>query len=216
MVKSEKSADSANNETVKKSVPEDPEDIFLDKIRRPKEHRVALTVTPTHIGIGIPNDQVAFIVIDDDAFRFECLTFRFKLTKPDQLCVVVADSAAEKELAGKVMNTTLHVGLTRSGAIFILPQYGPHPITGMRNQWHQAMDDVIARAQKGPIFCKAVSAGVGYETSSPVDATTAVMPTLPPHMPMKKILYLAFGQRILESLDHPIMIALRSGQQQQG
>ena len=184
----------------------------MDDLKRKKERIMSSRVTPTTIGVGIPNAQVVFQIIDDPAFRLEVLLFKFKLAKQESTCIVIEDSPAAEYLYGKLMNATLHVGICRSGHMFIYPVIEADPVTGDRHQWHAARDQVVRQGQLGPISVSAdKQGGIGYLITQPDDAETIVMPTVPAHIDMMFLINAAFAGKIINEMDHPIIKALKAG-----
>jgi hypothetical protein len=184
----------------------------MEDLKRKKDRILSSRVTHTTIGVGIPNAQVVFQIIDDPAFRLAVLLFKFKLAKQESICIVIEDSPSAEYLYGKLMNATLHVGICRSGHMFIYPVIEADPVTGDRHQWHAARDEVVRLGKLGPISVSAdKQGGVGYLVTAPEGAEMIVMPTIPPHINMMYLINAAFAGKILKELDHPIIKALQAG-----
>ena len=107
--------------------------------------------------------------------------------------------------AVEVVPATLFTAINRQGALFVWPVKLPRP-DGRQLEWHRSAAEAAERAMKRWLRVTANQSISAYEM-------TAAIAELPepvwPNYPFEEILRIAFRDRIVNSLDHPLVRRLR-------
>jgi hypothetical protein len=108
-------------------------------------------------------------------------------------------------LADEVKVVRLHLAISRGGAVFFWPVPLPPP-DGRRNPWHEAAERAALEARRRWVRVKANMAAGTYDVD--VAAAEIGEPAWP-DLPMSELLRLAFGERVIAGIDHPVVRRLR-------
>jgi hypothetical protein len=108
-------------------------------------------------------------------------------------------------LADEVKLVRLHLAVSRGGGVFFWPVPLPGP-DGRRNPWHEAAERAALEAASEWVRLKANRDAGTYDVDV---AAAAIGEPEWPDLPMKELLRLAFGERMITSLDHPVVRRLR-------
>ena len=148
-----------------------------------------------------PKRQEFVRVHPDDTYRLE--TAVIELAEERETYLVVP--ALLEALADEVKLVRLHLAIPRGGGPFFWPVPLPGP-DGRRNPWHEAAERAALEATRRWVRVKANMAAGSYDVD--VAAAEIGEPEWP-ELPMGALLKLAFGERMIASLDHPVVKRLR-------
>ena len=109
------------------------------------------------------------------------------------------------ELPGETVNKTVFTAINRQGVIFLWPVRLPAP-DGRPNEWHRSAREAAEMAMTQWLRMKANMSLGAYE----IAVATGDMgdPTWPEHS-FQDLVRIAFRDRIIASLDHPVIKRLR-------
>ena len=173
---------------------------------------VALRVSPNFETVAVkrvivavpvrkPKRQEFVRVHPDERYRLE--TAVIELAEERETYLVVP--ALLEALADEVKLVRLHLAVTRGGGPFFWPVPLPGP-DGRRNPWHEAAERAAVEATRQWVRLKANMAAGAYDVDV---AAAAIGEPEWPELPMKELLKLAFGERMITSIDHPVVKRLR-------
>ena len=113
--------------------------------------------------------------------------------------------AIVEALADEVKLVRLHLTVTRGGGVFLWPVPLPGP-DGRRNPWHDAAERAALEATRRWVRVKPNMGAGTYD----VDAAAAEIAEPEwPDLEMRELLRLAFGERLIADLEHPVVRRLR-------
>ena len=110
-----------------------------------------------------------------------------------------------RELAGETVNTTLFTALNRQGVLFLWPVRLPAS-DDRPNEWHRSAREAAERAMTQWLRMKANMSLGGYEIT--VAESAMADPAWPEHS-FQDLVRIAFRDRVITSLDHPVIKRLR-------
>lgn len=113
--------------------------------------------------------------------------------------------AMRPELTDEMVPVRLHLAVARSGAAFLWPVRLPGP-DGRRNAWHESAEKAALLATQHWVRLAANMAAGGYDVFT---ASAALAEPAWPELSMAELLKLAFADRYVTSLDHPMVQRLR-------
>ena len=109
-------------------------------------------------------------------------------------------------LAGDIQATYLFTGITRTtGSLFLWPIKVPD-VDGRRNQWHHSALKAAELAMTKWVRVRSNMTDSKYDVSY---ATGAIPDPEWPDISLRDILEIAFGDRRIDSIDHPVLQQLR-------
>jgi hypothetical protein len=124
--------------------------------------------------------------------------------KDDRELYIVARTV-QAELATECVPATLFTAINRQGVIFLWPVRLPGP-DGKQNEWWRSAAEAAALAMTQWIRMQAKMELGAYEIST----ATGTLPEPPwPDLPFNELLKIAFRDRVISSLDHPVVARLR-------
>jgi hypothetical protein len=158
----------------------------------------------TTVPVGKPNKQDFVRVHSDPAFRLTpAATIDFKEDR--EVYLVSPDMA--RDLPGEVSAVTLFTAINRQGVLRLWPVKLPGP-DGRYSEWHRSALEAAERAMKRWVRVTANMALGAYEIFEAVgDLPEPVWPGIQ----FEEILKIAFGDRFVDSADHPVVRRLRGG-----
>ena len=173
---------------------------------------IALRVSPNFEAVAVkrvivavpvrkPKRQEFVRVHPDEAYRLE--TAVVELAEERETYLVVP--ALLEALADEVRLVRLYLAVPRGGGPFFWPVPLPGP-DGRRNPWHEAAERAALEAARRWVRVKANMAAGSYDIDV---AVAAIGEPEWPELPMRELLKLAFGERMIASLDHPVVKRLR-------
>jgi hypothetical protein len=155
----------------------------------------------TTVPVRKPNGQDFVRVHPDQAYR---LTSAIIELKDDREVYLVLPHIAH-ELPGECSSVVLHTGINRQGVVFLWPVKLPTP-DGRINQWHRSAAEAAERAMTAWLRVKADMALGAYAMFAA--SSTIPDPIWPTHS-FKDLLKIGFRDRLVDSLDHPVIRRLR-------
>jgi hypothetical protein len=133
-------------------------------------------------------------------------TLAFIELKDDRETYII-DLGAVPELQGECFFATLFTAINRSGVLFMWPVRTP-AADGRTNEWHASAALAAQYALRKWIRVKA-NMGLGaYEI---FEAEGVIPDPIWPELSFDAILRIAFKDRVVRSLDHPVVKRLRGG-----
>jgi hypothetical protein len=110
------------------------------------------------------------------------------------------------ELSAEVINVTIYTAVNRQGVVFLWPVRLPNA-DGREMTWHTSARDAVEEATtKWMRVCPNMSLGA-YEMTWGEKIT--VEPQWPPDVSFQELIRIAFRDRLITSLDHPVVKRLR-------
>jgi hypothetical protein len=109
------------------------------------------------------------------------------------------------DVPGEFVVATLYATINRQGVLHLWPVKLPGP-DGKHNEWHRSAAEAAERAMDRWIRVTANMSLGAYEM---IEATGDIPDPVWPEISLQEILQVAFRDRIVESLDHPLIRRLR-------
>jgi hypothetical protein len=155
----------------------------------------------TTVWVQKPSAQDWVRVHPDAAFRD---AFAFIELKEDREHYLVVPSIAA-EVATEVVMKMLYTTINRQGTVFLWPVRLPTP-DGRVNEWHRTAQEGAERAMTRWIRIKANTSLGANEIFEAPDSIPD--PVWPEHS-FQQLLRIGFRDRLVQSLDHPVLKRLR-------
>jgi hypothetical protein len=188
----------ANTET---RIPDDPFD--LTNLRLPQSFVESAGVKKllTTVPVRKPNPQDFVRVHPSSEYRAPLAVIDLK---DDREIYLVPPSIAN-ELPGEFVMVTISTAISRQGVVFMWPVRLP-TADGRINEWHRSGADAADRATRRWLRVKANMSLGAYEMTEAAD-------TIPdpewPELSFQELLRIAFRDRLIDRLDHPVIKRLR-------
>ena len=176
----------------------------LGKLRLSQDFASVVGVRPviTTVAVRKPNRHEWVRVRAGEEWRLETGIFT---DKTDRECYMVAPDLWPA-LPGEIQPTVLFLAMTRNSPLpLIWPVSLPGP-DGRTNRWHESALAAATRAQSTWIRLAADMATGCYQV---FEATSELAPPEWPDMTFSELLRIAFGERFVSGLDHPVLRRLR-------
>jgi hypothetical protein len=148
-----------------------------------------------------PNKQDFVRVHPDPGFRENFAMVELKEDREEYL--VVGGMIAE--LAAEVINKTVYTAVNRQGIVFLWPVRLPNA-DGKEMVWHSSARDAAEEATRRWVRISPNMSLGAYEII--VAEGITVQPTWP-DVPFQELIKIAFRERLITSLDHPVVKRLR-------
>jgi hypothetical protein len=148
-----------------------------------------------------PNPQEFVRVHPDAEHRGDFPIIELKEDREDYLIT----AALVPELAGEFKAKTLYTAVNRQGVVFLWPVPLP-PADGRQNEWHRSLREGAEIAMKQWVRVKANLPLGAYEMFV---AESVMYEPAWPDLPFADILRIAFRDRLITTLDHPVIKRLR-------
>jgi len=145
-----------------------------------------------------PNKQDFIRVHPDPAFRENFPMIELKEDREEYL---IAGSGLAGELASEIVNKTLYTAVNRQGVVFLWPVRLPSP-DGKDLLWNSSAREAASEAIKTWIRVSSNMSLGAYELIAAEGIT--VEPQWPP-VSFQELLRIAFRDRVITSLDHPVV-----------
>jgi hypothetical protein len=117
----------------------------------------------------------------------------------------VVSSALVPELFGEFVSKTLYTAINRQGVVFLWPVRLPDP-DGKQMEWHRSAREAAELAMTQWVRVKANRSLGAYEMFV---AESAMSEPAWPEVTFQELIRLAFHDRLIASLDHPVIKRLR-------
>jgi hypothetical protein len=189
----------------KQTPTETPRDIFddLSQLRLDQNFTETAGVKKllTTIPVRKPHPQEFVRVHPDPKYRETVALIELK----DAREIYLVTPAVANELPGEFFMATLYTAVNRQGVVFLWPVRLPNS-DGKTIEWHRSAAEAAERAMRTWVRIKANMSLGAYDIFE-APATT-VEPQLPT-APYNELLRIALRERLVISLDHPVIKALR-------
>ena len=185
------------------STPAAPDPFDLNKLRLDQSFVESAGVKKllTKVPVQKPDPQSFVRVHPSEKYRTALAVI---LLKEDSETFLLPPPIA-RELPGEFVMVMLHTAITRQGVTFLWPIRLPDS-DGKINEWHQSAADAAEHATKRWVRIKANKAIRGYEYLR--RRSTIANPTWP-DLPFQELVRIAFRDRLVDRLDHPVIKRLR-------
>jgi hypothetical protein len=185
--------------------PEDRTDLFdLDKLRLPQDFAATLGVKKALLTVPVhkPNRQDFFRVHPEKDWRLEnCLLFELKEERETYL----VEPNLWGQLPGEFIPKVIYTVINRQSVLMLWPISLPGE-DGRHNEWHRSALEAAEMAQKQWIRVVANMSLGAYEV---YQAVADIPEPEWPETTFQEILRVAFKDRFIRSLDHPVVRRLR-------
>jgi hypothetical protein len=180
--------------------PFDPENLRLDQsFTEATGVKKLLTTVP----VRKPKPQDFIRVHSDEAYRADVAIIELEEERENYL--VTPNTAAD--LQNELRVKTLFTAINRQGVVFLLPV--PVAAADMRIlEWHRSLREGTEMAMRRWVRVQANRNMGAYEIS---EATGAIPEPTWPDVPFRELLRIAFRDRFIDRLDHPVVRQLRGG-----
>jgi hypothetical protein len=180
--------------------PFDPENLRLDQsFTEATGVKKLLTTVP----VRKPKPQDFIRVHSDEAYRADVAIIELEEERENYL--VTPNTAAD--LQNELRVKTLFTAINRQGMVFLLPV--PVTAADMRIlEWHRSLREGAEMAMRRWVRVQANRNMGAYEIS---EATGAIPEPTWPDVPFRELLRIAFRDRFIDRLDHPVVRQLRGG-----
>jgi hypothetical protein len=187
------------------SLPTDPFD-DLSKLRLDQSFVETAGVKKllTTVPVGKPRPQDFIRVHPDPEYRDQFALIELKTDREQYLVL----SYIARELPGECYMATIYTVINRQGTVQLWPVRLPAP-DGRIVEWHRSAADAAERAIKSWIRVKAdmdLGAYVPYEAAGSIPDPEW------PAVSFRELLRIAFRDRLVDRLDHPVIKRLRGAQ----
>jgi len=119
----------------------------------------------------------------------------------------IVDLSAVPELQGECFLATLFVAISRAGVLFMWPVRTP-AADGRTNNWHVSAATAAQHAMKSWVRVKSNMSLGAYEI---FEAESSIPDPIFPELSFDAILRIAFKDRVIRNLDHPVVKRLSGG-----
>jgi hypothetical protein len=176
----------------------------LDNLRLPQNFSETAGVKKLlrTVPVRKPNKQDFVRVHPDAAYRE---SFAMVELKEDREEYLVAGAGLAAELAAEIVNKILFTAINRQGVVFLWPVRLPGP-DGKEMEWHRSARDAAEEATRHWIRVSPNMSLGAYEMIVAEAITSA--PNWP-EVGFQELIRIAFRDRLITSLDHPVVRRLR-------
>jgi hypothetical protein len=154
------------------------------------------------VPVARPNRQAFIRVRVGDEWRLPVATIEVK-EDGDQLYLV--DPALAEAMPGEVVPKMLLTSITRQGVVFLWPIRLPGE-DGTVNPWHDSAFKAAKRAESRWVRVASNKALGAYDVH---EATSKLPEPEWPEASFHDLLRIAFGERLIKTVDHPVLRRLR-------
>ena len=119
--------------------------------------------------------------------------------------VYLVTPAIAPDLVGEIAAATIYTAINRQGVVHLWPIRLPAP-DGKHNPWHMAQADAAERAMHRWIR---VMANMSLGAYDMFEAAGNIPEPAWPELPFTELLRIAFRDRLIDRLDHPVVQHLR-------
>jgi len=191
-----------NNAAVESTADDDPfADLSKWRLSQDFVEQASVKKLLTTVPVRKPLAQDFVRVHPDAAFRMPCAIIELKDDREHYL--VTADIVSA--VATEVVMKTVFITINRQGVVSLWPVPLPTP-DGRVNDWHRSAQEAAERAIGRWIRMKANMALGGYEI---FEASDSIPDPVWPEHSFQDLLRIGFRDRIIQSLDHPVLKRLR-------
>lgn len=184
------------------ATPPDPFDLANLRLNSNFAETVGVKKLLKVVPVKKPGRQEFIRVHPDPAFRDN---FSMVELKDDRESYLIAGATLAAELVDEAHGVTLFTAVTRQGTPFLWPVKLPTP-DGREMLWHTSAREAAAEAMKAWVRVSSNMTVGAYDIA--VAEAISVDPQWPAHS-FQDLIRIAFRDRIITSLDHPVVKRLR-------
>jgi len=179
-----------------------PGDYTIEQLRMAQDFSLpAVKKVLATIPVQKPDRQVFFRVCPEESYRIQAATLDIRANRETY---IVLPEVAE-EIQDVIRIQTLYLGVTRQEDIFIFPVTLPG-VDGKDNPWNESSREAAERAMTKWVRMSADMAAGCYKIYEALGELPE--PVWPDHT-FQQILNVAFKNRVIDSLEHPVLQQLR-------
>lgn len=177
----------------------------LDRLRLSQDfaNQVGVRKALLTVPVRKPDRQWFVRVHPDPAWRFETAVLEIKEDRETYLL----DPGLWSELPGELIPKALFTGITRQGVVFLWPIRLPGA-DGRHDAWNRSALDAADLATRSWVR---VAANMSLGAYDVFQATTPPPEPEWPDLTFRRVLEVAFKDRFINSLDHPVIRRLLGG-----
>lgn len=168
----------------------------------PASKNLILKRVITQVPVKKPNKQKFFRVMEEEGYEITIHVLELKdeddyyLVKPDVL----------PYLLNEVKYVRLNLAYYQDGTVFLIPTPLPDVDNPAKwNPWHRSLDLAVKRAKE--VWVRAISDKV-TSSYTLMEAQGSISEPKLPDLPMNEYMKIAFKDKILSGLDHPVVKSL--------
>jgi hypothetical protein len=196
-------SDKPDLKLIEAAVSDDPFDLSRLRISPEMLETTSVKKLLTTVPVRKPLAQ-DFVRVRPELHYRETLAF---IELKDDRETYVVDLVAVPELQGECFFATLFVAISRTGVLFMWPVRTP-AADGRTNEWHAS---AAMAAQYAMRNWTRVKANMGLGAYEIFEAEGSIPDPIWPELSFDAILRIAFKDRVVRSLDHPVVKRLRGG-----
>jgi hypothetical protein len=155
----------------------------------------------TTVPVRKPANQDFIRVRQDEDYR---LTSAIIELKDDREVYLVLPTVAH-QLPGECLPVTLYTATNRQGVVFLWPVKLP-AADGRQNEWHRSAREAAEKAMTQWLRIKADMSVGAYAM---FEASASLPDPIWPDYAFKQLLQIGFRDRLVDSVDHPVIRRLR-------
>jgi hypothetical protein len=157
----------------------------------------------TTIPVRKPNRQDFVRVHPDESYRLSPAAIIELRDAAREVYLVRPDIAPE--LVGEIAAATIYTAINRQGVVHLWPIRLP-AVDGRPNAWHKAAETAAEIAMRRWVRLTANMSLGAYEI---FEAAGNIPEPCWPELPFPELLSIAFRDRLIDRLDHPVILHLR-------
>jgi hypothetical protein len=186
--------------------PAGPDPFDPASLRLTQDFAVGVGVKRVHLTIPVRKPEKTWFVRahPDEAYRLQTAMIEMKDERGEIYAVareLWPELAAEVAFRPKLLATAIN----RQGVVFLWPLNLPNQ-DGRVDEWTRTGLEALQLAMKGWVRVVPNMTVGGYEVAQP---TATLSEPEWPDMPLRELLRIAFRERLIKTLDHPILRRLR-------
>jgi hypothetical protein len=185
----------------KSTVAADPFDVASLRLSQDFASEIAVERVLTRIPVRKPGKQDFIRVHPSESYRLDTAIIELRDDRETYLVLPAFRTAVLQEIAP----VRLYTAITRQGTLFLWPCKLPSS-DGRRSEWHTSAIDAAGLAMERWTRIQSDMNAGSYQTF--VAAGNLSEPEWP-DLPFQELLRLAFRERLIDRLDHPVLERLR-------
>jgi hypothetical protein len=180
---------------------EDPFDLSNLRLSQDFVETAGVKKLLTTVPVRRPHSQDFVRVHPDPNYR---MTFAVIDLKDDREIYLLPPAIAQ-QLPGEFVTITLYTAINRQGVVQLWPVRLPTP-DGRINEWHRSAAEAAELAMKRWVRVRANMSLGAYEM---FEAESTIPDPTWPELSFQELVKIAFRDRLITSLDHPVIKRLR-------
>lgn len=194
--------DEAAPDTTSTTTAPDPFDLAGLRLGQNYNETVGVKKLLRTVPVRKPNKQDFVRVHPDPLYRENFATIELREDREEYL---VGGDGLAAELAAEITNKTLYTTINRQGVVFLWPVRLPDP-DGKQMDWHRSAREAAEQAMTD---WTRVSADMSLGAYQMVVAEAITSQPVWPDVSFQELIRIAFRDRLITSLDHPVIKRLR-------